>query len=212
MPDLPVSWLLRVCEAAQGSNLLDQRAVLRSLLSEDVRGVLPHQASTGAAGLIAELSTLNDLAAQGNDEPLQVWLRTAAMLAGPYAKPAEVLREALNLAQRAGPPPSAGTDLPVARRPQAEMEPLDPAHAMRELYALLIDLFSADELRRLVTQNYPELGSSVAWGGSLRTVSFEVLEALRRHGLLDGGFFETLAAERSGRRHEIMRVRAAVGV
>jgi hypothetical protein len=84
---------------------------------------------------------------------------------------------------------------------------------MRELSALLKAMFSVEDLRRWVTLTF---GRAVAddlpgSGVSLAQLSFDVVLALERHGLVGQTLFDALIAERPGRRDEILAVARGMG-
>jgi len=87
----------------------------------------------------------------------------------------------------------------------------------KDLYSYLLASFSADELRLLLEIHTPEVVNHIAWGNAPATVTFEVVSALERRGLITHDFLDAIAAERPGRRSDIdamrahLRPRAATG-
>ncbi|WP_434420045.1 hypothetical protein [Nannocystis pusilla] len=81
-----------------------------------------------------------------------------------------------------------------------------PAAATHDLHALLMSLFSTDELRRLLTYSFDS--DEIAALPHTSSVDFigDVIAALKRLGLLDEHFFALLRAERPRRKSEIDHV------
>lgn len=79
--------------------------------------------------------------------------------------------------------------------------------APHQLVALLLSLFSTDELRRFVHYAFPEVSSTVP-GAMASPAAFAsaVVEELGRQGRIDNGLFDRIGLERPAHREEIDRV------
>lgn len=80
--------------------------------------------------------------------------------------------------------------------------------AEQELGRLLLSLFSMDELRRRLVQlsGGDALNGEISWSGPPAQVTLDVVETLKRHGLLDRAFFDAMVQARPRRAAEIERV------
>lgn len=99
---------------------------------------------------------------------------------------------------------SDGSTRRSATNPQAE-------GALEEL---LMGMFSVRELERFI-RHLPgafDVVHSVAWHGSARSVSVEVVASLARRGLIQREFFDRLAGVRPGRRRDIETVAGSFGL
>lgn len=93
--------------------------------------------------------------------------------------------------------------------------PPPSATALEDLQQLLVALFSAEELRRLI--RYMPDGERLSMalpgrGSSLLELSTAVVDTLQHHGAVDGDFFGRLARERERRIGEIRAVAERFGV
>jgi len=80
----------------------------------------------------------------------------------------------------------------------------------KELYELLLVLFSADELRRFIAHHYPQVRDSLpGLSISQAELAFSLTSILGRHGLIDTRFFELLSEMRPRRRADVERVAAS---
>ncbi len=133
--------------------------------------------------------------------PIREWLETAVMLAGPLPESAifsDALRQLDEVKQASVAP--------------ARPEPVaaDSRARERALSRLLLAMFSADELRRLVRYlpNGSEMASALPGTGTpLAGLVDAVVEVGARMGALDHNFFGALEAERPRRREEIEQIR-----
>lgn len=124
---------------------------------------------------------------------------------------AERIRDVILEVREAGNTPHPGE--PAASGP-APSPPGRAAslQAIEQLQKLLLSMFSVDELRRLFSFHFePSLAAAINFHDNPSNVTFEVVTALQRSGLIDRAFFELLAAQRPQRLREIDAVRQLWG-
>ena len=201
MTALSPDWLLRVQQAALNASLPSSRDAILSMLPDQVKASMPHAGSeTQSATQLQDLTKLNDLASKGDSEPLKLWLRTAELLSAAYRASAQTFaeaREVLDLpsAATSKSPPHTHQDPPA----QSEVRPADIAK-------FLTSAFTTRELHQFTDLNLPEIVQSIAWNAPMAHVSFDVVQVLRRRGLL-AEFLDALAGELPGRAQEIEKLR-----
>ena len=196
---LPNPMIQRLFRAAVSARL--QRDVLIASIDPRLAGTIS-RAPSEAAQILTDLLRLNEIARIADGSvPLKDWLENAELLAGPLPE-AAVFREALAQLQQA-----VGTSIAPPRS-----DPPAPDTRSREaaLHRLLLDLFSADELRRFIRYR-PGGGEMIAalpgQMTSLAELAHAVVDLLVRRSEVDAGFFAAIEAERPRRHGDIDAVR-----
>lgn len=81
---------------------------------------------------------------------------------------------------------------------------------LRPLGDLLVDLFTVDELHRLVSAHYPRLADELNTKASLRDYVETLVGLLHRHGEIDSTLFDALTDERPHHAARIAKLAARV--
>ncbi|WAS93601.1 toll/interleukin-1 receptor domain-containing protein [Nannocystis punicea] len=121
----------------------------------------------------------------------------------------EALREAMERAPRRELSPAPPVALNTGAEQQSSTSPVPSARAQDALTRLLLAMFSADELRRLITflPNGDTLSKLLPGVTVSPTqLAHEAVIVLTRHGVIDPEFFKRLADERPRRVAEIRQV------
>lgn len=114
-------------------------------------------------------------------------------------------------------PQAAGLHVTIGVVLSAGSTGAGPKHApdiprgTQALGKLLGQMFSGQELKRLIRYNYPDLSDEINWDSALKTIVFDVVEGLGRNNSLDARLFQLLLQERPGRSKEIHEVAADFG-
>lgn len=189
----------RLHEAALDAGLYGDRNAVIAMLPVAVRASLP-TANVPSQQALLDLSALNDMAKSGDSGPLRTWLESARLLSSAYQRPLAVIEEALRGLD--SPPIPSLAQGPGT--PDAEEGPI----TLKDLRSFLARTFTGAELRVLLSDvGGDTLTHGIAWDQPLAGLAFEVVELLRRHGVLNDAFFDQLCEARPSHRPFIDRLR-----
>lgn len=206
---LPNSVIQMIYKAAVAARL-DRNALLAGLPMAFVGTLV--RTEQASAQLLTDLLRLNQVDRLDDATvPLREWLEAAELLAGPIPE-AAVFREALrqlNEAKLASAAPPHAEPRAVDAGPRAA-QPVDARARALALHRLLLAMYGAEELRRLI--RYLSDGSTLEAAlpgptASMAALVAAVVEVLVQRSAIDGEFFDVLLDTRPRRAVEIQQVR-----